>query len=61
MPVVRVSMLAGRTRAQKVALAKAITDAMVEIGKAKPEAVFIVFENVAKEDWATAGKLMDQS
>jgi 4-oxalocrotonate tautomerase len=58
MPVVRVSMLEGRTKEQKAALAKAITNALVDIAKTKPESVFVIFENVRKEDWAAAGNLM---
>jgi len=58
MPVVRVSMLEGRTKEQKAALAKTITDAVVEIAKTKPENVFVLFEDFRKEDWASAGKLL---
>jgi 4-oxalocrotonate tautomerase len=57
MPIVRVEMWPGRTHEQKQKLAKAITDAMVEIGKTTPEATTIVFEDVPKENWAQSGVL----
>jgi 4-oxalocrotonate tautomerase len=57
MPIVRVEMWPGRTHEQKQKLAKAITDAMVEIGKTTPEATIIVFEDVEKSNWAQSGIL----
>ena len=57
MPIVRVEMWPGRTHEQKQKLAKAITHAMVEIGKTTPEATLIVFEDVDKSNWAQSGIL----
>ena len=57
MPIVRVEMWPGRTHEQKQKLAKAITDAMVEIGKTTPEATIIVFEDVDESNWAQSGEL----
>lgn len=57
MPIVRVEMWPGRTRAQKAELARLITKAMVEVAKTSPEATTVIFEDVAKENWATAGVL----
>ena len=57
MPIVRVEMWPGRTHEQKQKLAKAITDAMVEIGKTTPEATLIVFEDVDKSNWVQSGIL----
>lgn len=57
MPIVKVSMFPGRTKAQKAELAKAITDAVVTIAHTTPEATIVVFEEVLKEDWAVGGKL----
>jgi 4-oxalocrotonate tautomerase len=50
-------MLTGRTQEQKAELAKALTDAMVQIGKATPEATVIIFEEVEKTSWSSGGKL----
>ena len=57
MPIIKVEMWPGRTHEQKAALAKAITDAVVSIARTTPEATIVVFEDVAKENWAQAGKL----
>ena len=57
MPIVEVKMYAGRSHAQKAELAKAITDAMVKIGKTTPEAVMVLFQDIPREDWAQAGVL----
>ena len=57
MPMVRVEMWSGRTKEQKAELARAITDAVVKIGKTTPEATQIVFQDVPKGDWAIGGVL----
>ncbi|MEE8443657.1 MAG: tautomerase family protein, partial [Dehalococcoidia bacterium] len=57
MPIIRVEMWPGRTHAQKAELARAITDAVVTIAHTTPEATTVVFQDVAKEDWAQGGKL----
>jgi len=57
MPLLRVSMWPGRTVEQKARLAKALTDTMMEVAKVPAEAVTIQFEDLPKENWATAGKL----
>ncbi len=57
MPIVRVEMWEGRTHAQKAELARVITDAVAIIAHTTPEATIVVFEDIAKSNWATAGKL----
>ena len=57
MPIVRIEMWSGRTHAQKTELARVITEAMVTIAHTTPEATTIVFEDIAKENWATGGVL----
>lgn len=57
MPVVNIQLLSGRSKDQKSKIAKAVTDAMVEIGGAKPEGVHVIFSDVEKDDWANAGVL----
>lgn len=61
MPIVRVEMWPGRTHAQKAELARRITDAMVSVAHTTREATIIVFEEVAKEDWAIGGVLASDS
>ena len=57
MPVLRVSMWTGRTKEKKSEIAKALTDAMVQVAEVPPQAVTIIFEELPKENWATEGKL----
>jgi len=60
MPVVRVEMWVGRTHAQKQELARGITEAMVNIAHTTPEATIIIFEDIAKENWAQSGTLASE-
>lgn len=57
MPVVRIEMWPGRTSAQKQELAQAITEAMVRIAKTTADSTIIIFDEVARENWAQSGKL----
>jgi len=60
MPVVTVQMWPGRSPAQKRALYKAITDAMVQHAGAKPTNLHVIIQEVPKEDWALAGVMGDE-
>ena len=55
MPVVRVSFYEGRSIQQKRQIAEVITDALVRIAGSKREAVNVIFDNIAKEDWVIGG------
>ena len=57
MPIVKIEMWPGRTHAQKAELARVITEAMVTIAHTTPDSTVVVFQEVAKEDWAQGGKL----
>lgn len=57
MPIIRVEMFAGRDREQKRKLVKALTDAMVETTGANRDAVWVVINDVEKEDWGFGGEL----
>ncbi len=57
MPVVFVHQWTGRTVDQKRRLAKAITDAMVEIADARPDGLHVIFQDYDLENWARAGIL----
>jgi 4-oxalocrotonate tautomerase len=61
MPIVKIGMWTGRTHAQKAELARVITEAMVTIAHTTPEATIIVFEDIAKENWATGGVLVSDA
>ena len=60
MPVVTVKMLDGRTEDQKRQLVRAITDAMVDICKAKPEGTMVVIEDVQRDHRAVGGTLVSE-
>lgn len=60
MPVIRVAMFPGRTDEQKERLALRITQAFVEEAQGTPESVHVLFEEIARSDWAVAGKLASQ-
>ena len=61
MPVIHVEMWPGRTVAQKREVAKAITEAMVRITNTTPEATFVIFSDVSKDNWAQAGELASET
>ena len=58
MPVVTIQLLSGRSKEQKTRIAKAVTDAIVDIAGARPEGVQVIFADIEKADWANAGVLM---
>ncbi len=57
MPTIHVELFAGRTVEQKRALAAALTEATVRTLGGSPEAVDVIFRDVERHDWATAGVL----
>ena len=61
MPIVRVEMWPGRTQAQKAELARAITEAVVTIAHTTPDAIIVIFEDIARENWAQGGVLASET
>ena len=61
MPYVRIEMLEGRTDEEKSAIAKSVTQALVEHGRTKADSVFVVFEDVSPCNWARAGVLLSDA
>ena len=57
MPFVQVELLEGRTVAQKRLLAEKVTQAIVESLGAPAEKITIIIRDMAKENYAKAGKL----
>ena len=57
MPTIRVELFAGRTVEQKRALAQALTEATVKTLGGSADAVDILFYDIERHDWATAGRL----
>jgi 4-oxalocrotonate tautomerase len=58
MPFIQVNMTSGRSTAQKRELTEVVTREAARILGCPPSAVWIVFNDVAREDWGTGGKLM---
>jgi 4-oxalocrotonate tautomerase len=58
MPMIQITMLAGRTAEQKRKIAQRITDVMVEEAGTAREGVNIVFYEVARESYARGGVLI---
>ena len=57
MPIIRIEWFKGRTDDQKEAVARAITEVMQTHTQVKPESVIVVFADVDRGNWATAGRL----
>ncbi len=57
MPTIHVELFKGRTIEQKRALAAALTEAVVKTLGGAPDSVDVIFRDVERHDWATAGQL----
>ena len=57
MPLIRVELFEGRTLEQKRALAAALTEATMKTLGSPADAVDVMFFDVPKHDWASAGVL----
>ena len=57
MPFIHVRLYEGRSIEQKRAFAEAVTQEAVRTLKCPPESVDIVFDDVKRSDWASAGRL----
>jgi len=55
MPAVRVSFYEGRSPEKKRQIAERITNALVTVGGSKREAVNVIFDDIAKENWVIGG------
>ncbi|MCH7983191.1 MAG: 4-oxalocrotonate tautomerase family protein [Chloroflexi bacterium] len=60
-PVVNISLYAGRTDEQKAALAKAVTKAISETVGIPDSATTIIFRDVEKSDWSIGGVMASDS
>jgi 4-oxalocrotonate tautomerase len=60
MPTLRVELFAGRTPAQKAELAHELTQACVRVLGGQPSGVDVLFYDIERHDWATAGKLWSE-
>lgn len=56
MPYVKVQLITGRTPEQKKRIAADVTDSLVRHAGAHAEHCFVVFEDIAAEDWVVGGR-----
>jgi 4-oxalocrotonate tautomerase len=55
MPFVTIRMVAGHSHARKDAIAERVTAAISEVTQLPKDAVWVVFEDVAAEEWHVGG------
>jgi len=60
MPIVQIEMLEGRTLEQKKKLVEKVTEAIVESVDVPAEKVSIIIREMARENFAKAGKLASE-
>ena len=60
MPTMHIELFAGRSREQKRELVEALTRETSRVLGCEPGAVDIVLIDVARENWATGGKLWSE-
>ncbi len=60
MPYVNIKLAGSITREQKANIAKEITDTLQRVANKPSSYTYIIFEEVEYEDWAIAGKLLDE-
>ncbi|MDQ6961209.1 MAG: 4-oxalocrotonate tautomerase family protein [Mariprofundaceae bacterium] len=58
MPYIQVRVAGKLERKQKEEIAQGITDLMQKVAGKPPEATYVVIEEVDRENWAKAGKLL---
>lgn len=57
MPIIRVELFEGRTVEQKRELVAALTRETARIAGCAEESIYIVIDDVKKENWGAGGKL----
>lgn len=61
MPYVTIRIAGTLSREQKARIAAEVTGTLERIAHKPPSYTYIVFDEVADENWAIAGKLLDES
>ncbi len=57
MPLVEISLFPGRSAEQKLAIARAVSDALIGIGNARPETVEVIYREVEPAEWFKVDRL----
>lgn len=61
MPYVNIRIVGELSRAQKAEIAAEITDTLERIAHKPPSYTHVTFDELSDENWAIAGKLLDES
>ena len=56
MPFVNIRILAGHSQERKDQISRRVTAAISEVAQVPAEAVWVVFEDVATDDWFVGGR-----
>lgn len=57
MPIIRIEMWEGRTLEQKRELVEVLTRETARIAGTDPDSIYIIIEDVKKENWGAGGRL----
>ena len=60
MPIIRVELIEGRTPAQKKELVETLTRETARIAGCSESSIHVVIEDVKKENWGIAGRLLSE-
>jgi len=60
MPYVNIRLTGILSRDQKAKIAAEITDTLERIAHKPPSYTYVTFDELAEENWAVAGKLLDE-
>lgn len=60
MPIIRVEMWEGRSKDQKAELVESLSNEMSRITGCGLDSVYVVVEEVAKENWGAGGQLCSE-
>jgi len=60
MPYINIKHAGALTREQKKEIAKEVTETMQRVANKPASYTYITFDEVAYEDWAIGGKLLDE-
>ncbi|MEL6517626.1 MAG: 4-oxalocrotonate tautomerase family protein [Pseudomonadota bacterium] len=55
MPIVRITLAEGRSKAQKQALAREVTDSVVRHCEIGAEHVYVLFDDIPPDEWLVGG------
>jgi 4-oxalocrotonate tautomerase len=61
MPYVNIKIAGTLSREQKAQIAAEVTATLERIAHKPPSYTYVVFDEVAEQDWAVAGRLLDES